>query len=348
MYSEVQREIAIDEELDGLIDKFINVHLPKYRGCSKHTIKSYETAICQFLSWVSDIGGSISQESKSVGVLDFNRNQITEWLYFIEERGCCAATRNQRLAALRSFFLFVTDQNTAYMENYYSIERIRWKKTPTPSKDFLDEEELKCIMNCIEGRTDTAIKHYMLLCVLYESGARVHELINMRAENITHGKVSYIKILGKGQKFRNVYISTNISLLIKEYCRRFEIKRGYLFTNSSGKPLSEAGVNFIIKKYVNMAAEKMPSLYGKKVTAHTLRRSKATHMLQNNMNLVVIQHFLGHESLKTTEQYLDIGIRDMVNAVNISQTARYTTYQFWNDCYWREVSEEEQKQPLLC
>lgn len=104
MYSEVQREIAIDEELDGLIDKFINVHLPKYRGCSKHTIKSYETAICQFLSWVSDIGGSISQESKSIGVLDFNRNQITEWLYFIEERGCCAATRNQRLAALRSFF----------------------------------------------------------------------------------------------------------------------------------------------------------------------------------------------------------------------------------------------------
>lgn len=249
--------------------------------------------------------------------------------------------------ALRSFFAFVTEENLIYAQTYFTIERICWKKEPKLSKDFLSIEELKGIMNCIGGNGDTSIKHYMLLCVLYESGARISELINMRVEDITYDRACYIKIFGKGQKYRNAYISTNVALMIKEYCRHFDIWRGYLFTSHCGTKMSESGVNYIIRRYVKMASEKIPSLLGKRVTAHTFRRSKATHMLQNGMNLVVIQHFLGHESLKTKEQYIDIGIQDLVNAANISQNTFYTTYQFWNNSYWNEVSEERIEHNLL-
>lgn len=183
----------------------------------------------------------------------------------------------------------------------------------------------------------------IFLCVLYESGARQHEIINMKVEDITYGRVCYIKIFGKGQKYRNAYISKAVALLIKEYCRHYNIRRGYLFTNQKGKPLSSAGVNYIIRRYADIAAEQVPSLWGKHVTAHTFRRSKATHMLQSGMNLVMIQHFLGHDSLKTTEKYLDVGIQDLVTAVNMAQTVVYATYQHWDNNYWNEVLSENRK-----
>lgn len=338
--SKEEKNVIMDDELSHYVEKFIKVYLPKYKGCSINTIRSYEFALRQYIIWVSDSGESISDEPYQVKVLDFSKEQILEWLCHIEEKGCCAATRNQRLAAIRSFFAFVTEENLIYTQNFFSISRIRQKKTPRPVKDFLNIEELTMIMNSIGDCGDTSLKHYMLLCVLYESGARMEELINMKVEDVTLGNISYIRIFGKGQKYRNVYISGNVALLIKEYCKHFGITRGYLFTSHLGTKLTDTGVNYIIKQYVNKAAQKMPSLWGKRVTAHTFRRSKATHMLQNGLSIIVIQHFLGHESLKTTEKYIDVGIQDMVIAANRCQSPLYTTYQFMR---WDKIGMDNQK-----
>lgn len=340
MFSETQREIAVDEELRGLVEQFLRVYLPRHRGCSNYTVVSYETAICQFVTWVADIGGSLSGEIRPVGVLDFNKSQVMDWLWSIEEGGCCAATRNHKLASLRSFMSFVADEKPEYGRTYFSLEHICWKKKVTPARDFLSMEELRCIMRSIDGNGDSSIRHYVMLCVLYESGARIQELRNIKVEDITFDGLSYIKILGKGKKYRNAYISGNVAVVIKEYCRHMGITEGPLFMSYRGKQISDDGVNYIIKRYTSIAAQKMPSLRGKRVTAHTLRRSKATHMLQNGANLALIQHFLGHESLRTTENYLDVGIRDMIEAMSRSHHAVYTTYQFWNTRYWQEVLQD--------
>lgn len=296
-----------------LLEKFLCTYLPKQKGYSNHTVTSYYTAISQYVSWLAD---TLKVEKSKVQVFDFTKERVLAWLSSIEESGASVSTRNQRLAGTRSFLAFASDEEPVYMDTYLSVGKIKVKKGSKPSKDFLNHEEFQAILKAIPSGNDTHIRHYVLLSVLYDSAARIREICHMRPEDISYGKNCSIKIYGKGRKTRIIYISSDAAALIKDYCRKFGITEGPLFRNRYGNCLTDSGVDYIIKKYAAAAAESLPSLKVKKVSAHTFRRSKATHMLLNGVSLPVIQRFLGHESIQTTEEYLEIGSEAMIQAVN--------------------------------
>jgi site-specific recombinase XerD len=295
-----------------LLEKFLCIYLPKQRGCSSHTAMSYYAAICQYVSWLAD---THNIDKNKMQVFDFTKERVLSWLSSIEDNGASVATRNQRLAGTRSFLSFASEEEPVYMETCLSVGKIKTKKGCKPSKDFLNHEEFQAILEAIPFGTDTAVRHYALLSVLYDSAARIQEICHMKLEDISFGKNCSIKIYGKGRKTRIVYISADAAALIKDYCRKFGISEGLLFNNRYGNQITDSGIDYIIKKYAAIAAENLPSLKAKKVSAHTFRRSKATHMLLSGVSLPVIQRFLGHESIQTTEEYLEIGSEAMIQAV---------------------------------
>ena len=317
-----------------LIEKFLCVYLPKHRGYSSHTIVSYHASLSSFLTWMVKTLGC---KKEKIQVFDFKTERILLWLDEIENDGNSASTRNQRLAGIRSFLAFAAEEDIVYTETHINARKIKVKKGKRPPKDFLSQEELQEILKAISGGSDLFLGHYVLLVTLYDSGLRVQEICELKLDDISFGKNCTIKVFGKGQKTRIVYLSSDTASVIQSYCKRIQRTEGFLFHNRYGNSLTDSGIDYIIKKYVSIASEKLPSLKPKKVSAHTFRRSKATHMLQNGVSLPVIQRFLGHESIQTTEVYLEIGSEAIIKAVNESATSLMTPDTINEPEKWRDL-----------
>jgi site-specific recombinase XerD len=129
---------------------------------------------------------------------------------------------------------------------------------------------------------------------MYDTASRVSELINIKVEDLSYGSNNSIRIKGKGNKYRIVYITSHTVKLINDYLKKYGIKEGYLFLNNQKKKMTRFGVEFLVNKYYDLACQKCPSLKTKNVTPHTFRHTKACHMLINGTALPVIQRFLGH------------------------------------------------------
>ena len=173
--------------------------------------------------------------------------------------------------------------------------------------DFLTREELEIFMKAINIKSKSGYKHYVLIALLYEAGLRESEIINLKVSDLFLSSESpYIKVLGKGNKERIVYLNSDIVSIVNEYMDKFKIKDGNLFLNHSKQQLTRFGIIKIVNKYFELSKKECPTLVNKTITPHSFRHSKAVHLLMNNTALPIIQRFLGHNSIKTTEIYLDI------------------------------------------
>lgn len=327
------------KEFYALLEMYLCTYLPKQRGCSNHTVISYYTSLSQYIAWLSDTG-EIKKEK--IQISNFTKERVLSWLSSIETNGCTVSTRNQRLAGIRSFLAYAADEDPIYMDTYLQIEKIHMKKGNKPKKHFLSQEEFQEILKSIPSGSRLSIRHYVLLSTLYETGARVQEICDMKPEDFSFGKICSIRIYGKGRKTRIVYISSDMAVMLKDYCIKFSLKEGTLFRNRYGNPLTDSGIDYIIKKYTSIASKHLPSLKQKKVSAHTFRRSKATHMLLSGVSLPVIQRFLGHESIQTTEEYLEIGSEAMIQAVLQSSSSVLTEKEMGEKLKWEDVNILEQ------
>lgn len=196
-------------------------------------------------------------------------------------------------------------------------KNIKLKRVVKEKMDYLTKDELETVFKAINLKHKDGYRHYVLLTVLYETATRVSELINIRIEDLFFNNESaYIKVLGKGFKERIIYINDSVVKMINEYRSKLNINDGYLFLNHSKQQMSRQGVNKIIDKYVDIAKKECPTLTHKRVSPHTFRHSKAVHFLENGTALPIIQRFLGHSSIQTTEIYLDITNEVVIDAVN--------------------------------
>ena len=174
------------------------------------------------------------------------------------------------------------------------------------------------LTECIDLKHKTGYKNYVMLTTLYETATRVSELINIQTTDLFFSENPYIKIVGKGNKERIVYINDSVVSMIKEYRKKFNISNGYLFLNNSGNQFTRYGVNKIVKNYFEQAKQKCQTLRSKTITPHSFRHTKAVHFLQNGTALPIIQRFLGHSNIQTTEIYLDITNSVVIEAVKLS------------------------------
>jgi site-specific recombinase XerD len=306
------------KSVPSLLEDFVLIHLPKELGLSKATIYSYYSAIEQYILWLRDVQGN---SFESIDVSCFQKETIKEFLNYLEnERHVSAATRNLRKSGILSFLCYASDIEPVYMNAYLSAKKIKNKKVPKPKRDFLTIEEYKALLESIDTGNHDGAKHSVLIQTMYETAARVAESVAMDMQDFSFGRENSVVIFGKGAKYRRVYLNNNIAKLIRDYSRSMAIEKGALFKNRSGNRMSDSGIDYIIKKYAELGAARQPSITEKQVSPHTLRRSKASHMLLNGISVPVIQRFLGHESISTTEKYLELGSKAMNDAVQKTET----------------------------
>jgi integrase/recombinase XerD len=291
------------------LTNFLSKYLPGTVGSSSNTIMSYRDTFSVFLEFCSE-QKRIKPEKFSLD--DLNRKLVEEYLEWLEKsRKCLASTRNVRLAAVHSFCRYLQMEAPDYIHWAQQILSIPIKKTKKKSVEYLALDAMKLLLEKPDKMTKKGRRDRVLLSLLYDSGARVQELADLKVSDIRIASPSIVKLTGKGNKSRIVPLMKPMTELLKQYLKDNGLTEPYtldypLFSNRSKDKLTRAGIAYIVKKYGNEAIKEDPELFPDKLSPHCFRHTKAVHLLQSGVNLVYIRDFLGHVDIQTTEMYARI------------------------------------------
>ena len=287
------------------LTEFLSAYLPNQKNVSKNTIYSYRDTFKLLINYCQVIK-TIPVERITLDVL--SSELVIDFLAWLEtDRKCSISTRNQRLAAIHSFFRYVQAEEPAGLFHFQKIAAIPIKKAKKQVVEYLSSEAIKLLLEQPDKHTPKGRRDLTFISVLYDSGARVQEVCDIKVYDIILQAPATITLTGKGNKTRRVPLMKNTVALLQSYLLENKLDKPWrneepLFTNNQHHKLTKKGVAYIISKYV-MSARKISTLVPPKVKPHMLRHSKAMHLLQAGVNLIYIRDFLGHVDIKTTEIY---------------------------------------------
>jgi len=285
---------------------FLSRYLPGEKGASKNTVASYRDTFILFLMFLKNTK-EIPTEKLTLSLI--TKEIVIEFLDWIEiERHCKASTRNVRLAAIHSFFQYLQYQIPENLLEWQRILSISVKRTQKPSINYLSLEGIQLLLATPDRSTRNGRRDLAMLSLMYDSGARVQEIIDLTPSMIRIDDPCTVKLVGKGNKARIVPVLQEQVKHLKIYMEEQKLLNPYsnmypLFSNSRKEKLTRAGVNYILLKYAKQARIKNQFLIPEKLSCHCLRHSKAMHLLQAGVNLVYIRDILGHTSIQVTEIY---------------------------------------------
>lgn len=288
------------------LTKFFADYLIGERGVSSNTIRAYSSTFTLLLTYMKDKEGVPAQ---NLALKHFTRKTILHFLDWLQEkRQCTNSTRNHRLAAIHSFFKYMQYEDSVRIGQWQEILSIRVKKQERKSVSYLSVDGIKCLLEQISMNTRSGRRNLALLSLLYDSGARVQEIIELTPASLSLNKPYTITILGKGCKKRIVPLQEEQVNLLQLYMTENNLDKAFsnqkpLFANNRGGKLTNAGITYILNIYASNARMTNPELIPDKISPHCLRHSKAMHLLQAGVNLVYIRDILGHVSIQTTEIY---------------------------------------------
>jgi site-specific recombinase XerD len=287
------------------LSHYLGIYLPGQRNVSPNTIKSYRDTFKLLLLYCKQ-ECSISAERLSLEHIDKSRVLgFLDWLETDRENG--VSTRNQRLACIHGFYRYMQLEDPVGLLSYQHILSIPMKKVQAPTINHLTPEALKLILAQPDTLTPHGRRDLTLLSVLFDSGARVQELVDLKVGDVRLDQPPILTLTGKGRKKRQVPILSNTEKLLNRYMIEASLlqdgKSDYpLFFNPQQRKMTRAGVSYILNKYVSQARTKS-SIIPSNITPHVIRHTKAMLLLQSGVNLIYIRDFLGHADITTTEIY---------------------------------------------
>ncbi|MBQ2681559.1 MAG: site-specific integrase [Eggerthellaceae bacterium] len=294
------------EKLFLLIRKFLEIHLVVRRGSSNHTVRSYRTALAQYVDYVTDTRGI---RAEALSFEEFTEELVGDFLTSLEERGCSVSTRNQRLAAIRSFLSFAAQEDISCMAALAQAQRVPKKKAANRVVDYLTEENLALLLAQPDPSTDRGLRDLVILSMLYDTAARAGELIGIGMSDL-HLNVPcpYVVLHGKGNKVRSVPLMERTVAMLAEYFGRYHPEPlpsdplFYTVIKGSKGRMSYENVAKTVAKY-GKAAASASRQFPTRTHAHMLRHTRAMHLYQDGVPLSYIREVLGHSSLNTTIIY---------------------------------------------
>lgn len=298
---------------------FFSRYLPGQRNLSTNTISSYRDAFKLFLLYCES---ETSLKSEEIRIADITPELLTGYLAWIEQdRGCGISTRNQRLAAFKSFFHYVAAIEPEHLLGCQRILGLPMKKSSRPTMSFFSPDGLHLLLSQPDTSTRNGRRDHAMLVLLYDTAARVQEIIDLAVRDIRLEQPATVTLHGKGRKTRVVPISAKTASIMQAYLkeRRCIGATGTLdlpvFTNSCKCKLTRAGVAHILTKHVKSMAINDSRHLPKSVSPHSLRHSKAVHLLRSGVPLVYIRDFLGHACVTTTEIYAKVDTEETRKAL---------------------------------
>lgn len=289
------------------LTEYLSLYLPGQRNMSTNTIKSYRDTFHLFIVFCRD-RKKIRPERLSLAMV--TDKLVCEFLDWVEkERACSISTRNQRLAGINAFFRYLQAEVPDRLLMFQKILHIPAKKSFHQTMNYLSADALKEILSKPDTTTSSGRRSLALMTLLYDSGARVQEIIDLSVRDIRLEEPATVKLTGKGRKMRYVPLMSRTKSIIEGYLKEQKLLGNTatldrpVFFNQQGKKLTRAGVTHIIKKYFAKAKRDGNTLLPDTVSPHVFRHTKAMHLIQANVNLIYIRDFLGHVNVTTTEIY---------------------------------------------
>jgi integrase/recombinase XerD len=288
-----------------LVQSFFTEYLVHQRALSPRTIAAYRDTFRLLLTFAEKTTG---KPPTRIRLTDINAKLVLAFLAHLEKvRKNAARTRNARLAAIRSFLKYATHHDVSALETIQQTMAIPMKRFDRPMLGFLSREEMQAILEAPDPHSWTGQRDRVLFAVLYNTGARVSEIINVRTKDATLDTSPSVHILGKGRKQRTVPLWRATVTLLRAWKRRLGTipPDAPLFPNRDGAPMSRSNVRQRLELVIRIAAEKHPQLLKRVISPHTFRHTTAMHLLQSGVDITVIALWLGHESPATTHMYVE-------------------------------------------
>jgi integrase/recombinase XerD len=289
------------------LSKFLSEYLPYERNMSPNTVASYRDTFVQYINYMKDVQ-NVKVDRLTLDLL--TRQGVLDFLSWVQKERCCGiATRNHRLASIHSFISYLQYEEIHHLAEWQKILSIKAMKDEKKSISYLTTEGIKLLLEQPDSATGNGRRNLSLLALMYDTGARVQEIIDLTPESLKIESKPYtIRLFGKGRKSRVVPLMEEQIVILKRYMEENHLFENYkqkhpLFFNSRKERLTRAGVSYILKTYADMARQLNQELIPGIISCHSLRHSKAMHLLQSGVNIVYIRDILGHTSTQTTDIY---------------------------------------------
>lgn len=288
------------------LGKYFKVYLPSISGRTPQTIDSYRYAFILFLTYMQE---ECQISADMVDITHLSMENILSYLRWLQAvRSNSVSTRNQRQAAINSFVRFLMYEFPEHLDEYQKILKIPIKKAPQREISFLKTEGVMLLFKQVNLNQQNGLRDYVILSLLYTTGIRVSELIQIRGKDLSLYEPFTLLVHDKGQKSRYVPLMSSVIPIMQKYL----VQKGYdrperldewLFKNHMNEQLTRQGVNYIIGKYAKMAHKANPGMIPTDFSPHKMRHTIAMELVESGVDLIYIRDLLGHESVKTTEIY---------------------------------------------
>ena len=299
-----------------LVTTFFTSHLSAELGLSANTIASYSDCMKLLIDYVCQ---RFDIQPEAIDLSTITTELVLDFLHSLEkERGNGPNTRNQRLAAIKTFFHFIAKHVPELMRPNERIQAIKLKRTEHLPPPSLTTEEVAAILTTPDQKTVIGARDAALLQLLYNTGARVQELADITMPDLHVGSAPSVTVTGKGRKTRAIPLWQETVDVISRYVdfRKQEgIESEHLFINTKGEPLTRFGIGRRVALHAATTANHCPSLQGRSITPHTFRHTTALHLIEANNDIAVVKDWLGHADIKTASQYLEVSIERKRKAI---------------------------------
>lgn len=288
------------------LNRFLTDYLPNKRGSSPKTIDSYRYSFIFLLDYYDEIYGI---RADRLALSDITYEKLSGYFDWLQEKKLASvATRNQRQSAINSFIRFLMHERPEYLNEYQRMLAIPVKKAPQKEISYLKTDGVSALMETMDLSQTNGLRDYVILMLLYSTGIRVSELINLKIRDISLQTPYTILVHGKGNKSRYVPLLKDAVPIIRKYLESdvfsgsTDVNR-WLFVNHMKKQFTRQGINYLIKKYGSLVRERQPELIPKDISPHKMRHTAAMELVNSGVDLIYIRDMLGHVSVKTTEVY---------------------------------------------
>ena len=288
---------------------FFSQHLPLTRGLSPRTVSSYRDTFVLLLRFLA--------ARHACGVIDLELPHLRadDALAFLDhletERKNSVATRNARLAAIHAFARFLATRDPEQVEGAQRLVAVPIKRGPTRAVDYLEGTEMGAMLAAVSPQRQDYLRDRALLLTMFNTGARVQELLDVRASDLQLDRPTWVRLRGKGRKERLCPLwpeTANALRTLLGATPASTADGASIFRNHRGEPMTRFGVRYLLRGYAQRAQTAAPTLAAKRVHPHTARHSAAVHLLRAGVDLVTISHWLGHASVETTNRYAAIDL----------------------------------------
>jgi len=300
-------KVTSPTDMARVVVRFFQEFLPTQRGMSQHTIRSYRDTLLLLLRHLEERSGT---RMERLTLAEFRADQIVTFLAQLEKaRGNCIGTRNVRLAAIRSFARFAMGFHPERLDTLQAILVIPFKRgMQRRPVDYLESKEIESLLGNIDRATASGARDYALFALMLNTGARVHEVLNLKVRDVRFDAPHQVRLIGKGNKVRLCPIWPKTANLLRKLVTAdasadSKLEEQPIFKNRRGEGLTRFGVRYLLRKHLPKRLSGVASGTGRSIHPHLLRHTTAVHLLKAGVDFATISQWLGHSTLNVTMRY---------------------------------------------